>query len=414
MARLTVRDIITNAYRTANITGIGDYLSDLELNAGMNHLRNVVEELFSQKLWSPSNVKLVYKPDKVSSTYTIGNLIGNAEKIKSSQILSGYYLMIDSPLMANESKNINVLYNNNFKVTDRYVFNEQAIINPSLPMDQYIITNAGVTNTAGAVTIILNLTIGSPLTAGQDIVYSDGETFGYSGIITNVINPNQYEMTVYNYASINDEGEDEVWLETNGAIFLTSIADNRTTDYGVVWTSDDDFDILPDILTEVATPDHINSLKYDNRGGYLYPVKQVGDSDWNTLSISNASPTIPYQFRYNWDYPYGIIEFDRELMNLYDLYIEIEKTIPAFEDANEVIYLKAGYSGYLETRLAELLLASLGMDYQYMMQSANKKLAWIRRSNQQPRDTIKYNNVCGGNAQYYDWRAGTIVNKRTH
>jgi hypothetical protein len=99
----------------------------------------------------------------------------------------------------------------------------------------------------------------------------------------------------------------------------------------------------PLALTEIVT----------NEGTTKYALRQMSHSEFDSMGYQLSSGR-PYSYTYVPSAPFGVIKFDRTFGSAYPFTLKYEEAILKYDLNSEVLDV-AGYEGYLQYGLAEVL-----------------------------------------------------------
>lgn len=138
MAINTARDLITEAYRTSGLIGIGETPDNNEINAGLNQLHMLLESWDAESLWPYT--KLIHKGQFVvgQESYTIGLAGGEDIAIQRPDSVENFGFIIGSTFKPLSSVGMSD-YQNSYRTTTESSLPVYYVYYPDFPSSRIVV-----------------------------------------------------------------------------------------------------------------------------------------------------------------------------------------------------------------------------------------------------------------------------------
>jgi len=406
---MTPRDIVARAYALSGLIGEGDIPTSGEVTTGFHELNNIVDELRAVSLWVPQRASVTYTPIEVKQVYSIGRIPMESFLFETFQMPQPFLVQLFASTDFTPGDDISI-YSYADTLTSKAQTVSDSVVSFINPLRPTIISNVA----EGAIyfdagEIILGMTSTSGYSPGDDVIYTDSLSFGYSGVITAIDPGVSITTTLVSLTTLTPTSS--VYTEGPGVIYLA--ADNITPNIprGIVYPEGliplDDLTV-PDIVIE-TDPEYLYSLKYID-SSTIKVVAQVSDADWGMTRLSQTASTYPHQYRYHVQLPTCEIEFARPYSALnYPLVIEYPKHLHAFDSLDDTLLLRPGYSGYLEAQLAVNLLISSVTQNPNLEKLANIRYKRLQQQNYRTPSTAVLPTI--STKSYYNYKDDSFTSR---
>jgi hypothetical protein len=208
-------------------------------------------------------------------------------------------------------------------------------------LEDYAVSIVSTTDGTGLVTVVTEDPHG--YTNGDTVDITDNVSYSVQDVVT-VIDTTTFTLP-------QELGADY----TSGVTAISSSVLSKLTEtLGYIFRTGES---VPDIIT--PRPLSINEL-ITSEGTTKYALRQMSHSEFDSMGYQLSSGR-PYSYTYVPSAPFGVIKFDRTFGGTYPFTIKYEQAILSYDLNSEVISV-AGYEGYLQYALAEVVGPAYGKD----------------------------------------------------